>query len=109
MPKFIDCKEEKKKSSTLKCEQLEMLKFVYKNIKYPAIAREKGIEGTVVIRFIISEEGKVINPIIVRKIGEGCEEEALRVVKRMPNWIPAKQDGKRVKAYFNLPVKFRLE
>ena len=89
------------------------MEFIYKNIKYPPIARENGVEGTVVIRFVVDKDGSVDEPKILRDIGAQCGAEALRVVNMMNNmpqkWIPGKQRGKPVKVYFNLPVKFRLE
>ena len=90
-----------------------MLAFVYEDMKYPAIARESAIEGTVVIRFFIDKDGSVKEPQILKDIGAGTGAEALRVVNMMNNmgakWTPGKQRGKAVKVYFNLPVKFRLE
>ena len=88
-----------------------MLEFIYKNIKYPPIARENGVEGTTVIRFVVDKDGSVQDPQIVRDIGAQCGQEALRVVELMNSkglkWIPGKQRGKAVKVYFNLPVKFQ--
>ena len=90
-----------------------MCQFIYKNIKYPAIARENGVEGTTVIRFYVDKDGTVKEPTILKDIGAGCGTEAMRVVKMMNSmgqkWIPGKQRGKAVKVYFNLPVRFRLE
>lgn len=86
-----------------------MLKFIYENIKYPPIARENGVEGTVYVRFVVEKDGSVSNTEIVRDIGAGCGEEAMRVVKKFPRWNPGKQRGRPVRVYFNLPVKFKLE
>lgn len=87
----------------------ELLEYLAKNIKYPAIARENGIQGTVVIQFVVDKDGSVTEPVVVREVGGGCDEEALRVVKNMPKWIPGKQQGKPVKVRYTLPVKFKLE
>jgi protein TonB len=87
----------------------ELLEYLAKNIKYPAIARENGIQGTVVIQFVVDKDGSVTEPTVVREVGGGCDEEALRVIKSMPKWIPGKQQGKPVKVRYTLPVKFKLE
>lgn len=86
-----------------------MLQFIYSNIKYPAIARENGVEGTVYVKFVVEKDGKITNAEIVRDIGAGCGQEALRVVGLMPEWEPGKQRGRPVRVQFNLPVKYKLE
>lgn len=113
MPRFPGCEDISDKAERKTCSQKKMLEFIYKNIKYPPIARENGVEGTVVIRFVVDKSGKVQEPTILRDIGAQCGSEALRVVEMMnkmgKKWIPGKQRGKPVKVYFNLPVKFKLE
>ncbi len=109
MPTFKGCEGVDDKKERKACADQEMLKFIYKNIKYPAIARENHIQGTVVIRFIINEDGSISDTEIIRDIGGKCGDEALRVVEKMPNWNPGKQRGRAVKVQFNLPVKFRLD
>ena len=86
-----------------------MFAFINKNIRYPEIARENGIEGKVYIRFIVSKDGSIRDVKVLRGIGSGCDEEAMRVVKRMPNWKPGKQRGKAVSVMFNLPFSFKLK
>ena len=88
--------------------EVEMLKFIYKNIKYPTIAKDRNIEGKCFINFVIEKDGSISNAKIVRDIGGGCCEEALRVVNKMPKWSPGKQRGKAVRVSFNLPVDYRL-
>ena len=73
-----------------------LFKYLGNNIKYPAIARENGIEGTVYVEFVIAKDGSVTEANVKRGIGGGCNEEALRVVNAMPKWIPAKQKNKPV-------------
>ncbi|MFT5802668.1 MAG: protein TonB [Nonlabens sp.] len=113
MPRFPGCEDKSDKEERKKCAQEKMLQFIYKNIKYPPIARENGIEGTTVVRFYVDKDGTVKDPQILKDIGAGCGSEANRVVKMMNSmgqkWIPGKQRGKAVKVYFNLPVRFRLE
>ncbi len=84
------------------------MKFIVSNIKYPKVALEKGIQGTVVVSFIVDVDGTVKDTKVLRGIGGGCDEEALRVIKMMPKWSPGKQSEKNVKVAFNLPVKFAL-
>ncbi len=85
-----------------------MLKYIYAQVKYPAIARENGIAGTVVLRFVVSKTGELQDIKVVRGIGGGCDEEAMRVVRGMPKWKPGKQGGRAVPVQFTLPIKFTL-
>jgi protein TonB len=83
-------------------------KFLQDNIKYPQMARERGIQGTVYVGYVIERDGSVSNVKILRGIGGGCDEEALRVVMNMPRWEPGKQRGKPVRVQFNMPIIFAL-
>jgi protein TonB len=85
-----------------------MYAYIVKNLKYPELAKEKGIEGRVFISFIIEKDGSISNVKILRGIGGGCEEAAVEMIKNMPKWKPAKQRGKPVRCQFNLPIKFEL-
>ena len=87
----------------------KMLEYVARNIKYPPMARENGITGRVYVNFYIDKDGKVQNAKIVRGIGGGCDEEALRVVRMMPQWKPGKQNGRTVNVNYNLPINFTLK
>ncbi len=113
MPRFPGCESIKEKEIKKQCADKKMLEFIYKNIRYPGPARENGIEGTAVIQFVIDTKGKIRKAQIVRNIGGGCGEEALRVVnlmnKEAGDWIPGQQRGKKVNVQFMLPVKFKLE
>ncbi|KAF0197790.1 MAG: periplasmic protein TonB [Bacteroidetes bacterium] len=82
--------------------------FLRENLKFPQIARESGITGTVYLTFVIGKDGRISNVRLLRGIGGGCDEEAIRVLKLMPPWIPGKQGGKSVPVQFNLPIKFTL-
>ena len=84
------------------------MKFLQENIKYPQMARESGIQGTVYVTFVVERSGAVTDVKILRGIGGGCDEEAVRVVKNMPKWEPGKQRGKPVRVQFNMPIKFTL-
>lgn len=78
-----------------------------KQINYPEMARKAGIEGKVIIQFIVNEQGKVEDPKVIRGIGGGCDKEALRVVKKA-SFEPGRQRGKPVRVQFSLPITFRL-
>lgn len=84
------------------------VKFLTENIKYPQMAKESGIQGTVFVTFVIDERGRVADVKVLRGIGGGCDEEAIRVVKMMPPWNAGKQSGKPVRVQFNMPIKFTL-
>jgi protein TonB len=85
-----------------------MYTYIVKNLKYPELAKEKGIEGRVFVNFIIEKDGSISNVKILRGIGGGCEEAAVEMVKNMPKWKPGKQRGKPVRFQFVLPIKFEL-
>jgi TonB family protein len=85
-----------------------MLKFLGDNCKYPHIAKEAGIGGIVIVQFIIERDGSIGDVKVVRGLGGGCNEEAIRVVKLMPKWAPGRQRGRAVRITCHLPVKFNL-
>jgi periplasmic protein TonB len=113
MPRFPGCENLPTNDERKACADKKMLQFIYDNIQYPAIARENGIEGTVVVRFVVDADGTISSAEVVRDIGGRCGDEALRVVKLMNSmpqkWTPGRQRGKPVRVWFNLPVKFILE
>jgi periplasmic protein TonB len=84
------------------------IKFLTDSIRYPAFAKESGIQGTVFITFVIDEKGAVTDVRLLRGIGGGCDEEAVRVTRLMPRWNPGKQSGDPVRVQFNMPIKFTL-
>ena len=83
--------------------------FIGRNIKYPEAAKKNKIEGRVFVTFVIEKDGQVSSAKILRDIGGGCGEEALRVVNSMPKWKPGTQRGNPVRVQFNLPIMFQLE
>jgi protein TonB len=85
------------------------MKFLQENIKYPQMARESGIQGTVYVTFVVETDGSVTDVRVLRGIGGGCDEEAIRVINLMPNWNAGKQRGKPVRVQFNMPIKFTLQ
>ncbi|TXC85053.1 energy transducer TonB [Luteibaculum oceani] len=86
----------------------ELFKYLGKNIKYPTMAQDAGIQGVVFVTFVVEKDGSVSDARVLRGIGGGCDEEALRVVRSMPKWTPGEQRGKKVKVQYNLPVRFTL-
>jgi protein TonB len=86
----------------------ELYKFLHESIKYPEEAKELGIQGRVFVNFVVETDGSVSNVKVLRGIGGGCDEEAIRVVKSMPRWTPGKQRGIPVRVSYNLPIKFTL-
>ena len=113
MPRFPGCEDLPTMDEKKACSQQKMLEFIYANIRYPAIARDNNISGTAVVRFVVTETGKIEGGEILRDIGGDCGQEALRVVNLMNDlperWTPGKQRGRKVSVYFNLPVKFILK
>ena len=80
-----------------------------KKIKYPQVAKDSKFQGTVYVQFTVDKDGSIINPKVVRDIGAGCGEEALRVVKMMPKWKPVEQRGVKIRTQFTLPITFELD
>ena len=87
----------------------EAMKFLAKNIKYPAVALQNKIEGRVIVQFVVKENGKVAELKVVRGVTPELDAEALRVVGLMPDWIPGKQRGKAVAVKYTMPIMFRLQ
>jgi len=114
MPRFPGCENQNASTKEKEeCSKMELLKYLYGQLKYPAIARENGVEGMVVIRFVVTKKGGIDQVEILRDIGGGCGEAAKNVIlsmKEMPEkWTPGKQRGRPVSVYYTLPVKFKLE
>lgn len=86
-----------------------MMDFVSKNVVYPKDAQEKGISGRVFVSFIVEKDGSVSNVKVMRGIGGGCDEEAVRVISGLPKWKPGKQEGKPVRVSYQMPINFKLQ
>ena len=80
-----------------------------KNLKYPTEAKRNKIQGRVYISFIVEADGSLSEPKVLRGIGSGCDEEAVRVMKLSPNWIPGVQNGKKVRVNYTVPIFFSLK
>lgn len=83
--------------------------YLQKNLKYPNQAKRMGVEGTVYISFVVNTDGSIQDVGILRGIGGGCDEEAMRVVRMAPNWNPGKQRGRAVRVKMSLPIRFKLQ
>lgn len=86
-----------------------MYKFIGQNLRYPRQATQMGLEGRVVVTFVVSPQGEITNPEVVKGIGGGCDEEAIRVIKLLPKWKPGRQNGRAVSVKFTVPIKFTLQ
>lgn len=86
-----------------------MMKYLNDSIVYPAKAKEKGISDIVMLRLLIDRTGKIAGIDVENSVDKALIKEAIRVVSKMPNWQPAKQNGKNVAVYFSLPVRFALD
>ena len=86
----------------------ELMKFLQKNMKYPSICQEQGIQGRVIVQFVVNTDGSIVDAQVVKPVNPYLDKEALRVVSIMPKWSPGKQRGKAVRVRFTLPVTFRL-
>lgn len=100
---FADSTEEKRR-----CSDAAIVQFIASKLQYPEAAMKQELEGTVYVSFIIDERGAIEQSAVLKDIGGGCGEEALRVIRLMPPWEPAVNAGKNVKARLNLPIRFDL-
>ncbi|MBL7806902.1 MAG: energy transducer TonB [Saprospiraceae bacterium] len=88
--------------------ELALMQFLSDNMQYPLLAKENLIQGTVVVSFIIDQQGMVQEPVVLKDIGGGCGAEAIRVIQSMPTWKPGQANGHAVKVKYTLPMHFRL-
>ncbi len=88
--------------------EVGLMQYLAKNVGYPIVARRNNTQGTVHIKFIVDEDGSILDPKVIKSVSPDIDEEALRVVKNMPQWIPGKIDGEPTKRPFTLPIRFRL-
>lgn len=87
----------------------KLLEYVQKNLKYPMMARESDIQGRVFVGFVVEKDGSISNVRVLRGIGGGCDEEAVRVVQTLPKFKPGKQRGNPVRVQYTLPIVFKLQ
>ncbi|MEM6963798.1 MAG: TonB family protein, partial [Bacteroidota bacterium] len=109
MPRFAGCEDiSDDKTERKKCAEANMLKYIYNNIKYPKAAREAGVQGRVIIQFVVKKDGSIANSKVLRDPGSGLGAEAQRVIDSMPTWIPGKQKGEAVDVQYVMPVSFKM-
>jgi len=106
---YPGCEKFEDKQSRYMCFQKAIMKHVRKNFKYPETAREMGIQGRVIVQFVIDKDGSISNVFVLRGIDKLLDEEAIRIVKKLPKMQPAKQRGKAVPVSFMLPITFKLQ
>lgn len=109
MPLFPGCDPSLPYEELKKCSVNQMYKYIFENVHYPALARDMGIQGMVVIEFMIDKNGQIKNLKILRELGGGINEESLKVVGNMPAWTPGMEDGRIVKTTFVLPIKYIIK
>ncbi len=88
--------------------QKKLLEFIFQNMIYPEQARKNNVQGKVYVKFVITAEGEVVNPVILRGITPELDAEALRIVKKFPRWKPAKIRNKTVSTWYILPIIFKM-
>lgn len=89
--------------------QAALLDFLRRNVHYPAAAQESGIQGRVIVQFVVNRDGMVTNPVVLRSVNSLLDREAIRVVSSMPRWRPGMQGGRTVRATYAVPVTFKLK
>ena len=86
----------------------ELMKYLQKNIRYPQVCKEQGLQGRVIVQFVVNADSTITDVNVVKPVNPHFDKEAVRVVKAMPKWNPGKQRGEPVRVRFTLPVTFRL-
>lgn len=86
-----------------------LFEYLSKNIKYPVVAEENGIQGRVIVTFVVERDGSITDVKVAKSVDPSLDKEAMRVVKSMPHWIPGKQNGSAVRVKYTVPVTFRLQ
>ena len=89
--------------------QSALLQYLSSNIKYPVVAEENGVQGRVIVTFVVERDGSITDVRVVKSVDPSLDKEAQRVVKSMPKWIPGKQNGSAVRVKYTVPVTFRLQ
>ena len=105
MPAMGDCKS-LRGDERHECTQMEIINYVSKNTKYPPIAKDAGIQGTVFVYFVVGKDGKVKDVRVLREVDARLDAEAVRVVESLPDFEPGEQRGKAVSVQYTIPVKF---
>ncbi len=91
------------------CADKKLMEFIHENLRYPDMARRLHVEGRALVRFVIDEYGNVVDVVFLRGLCAAIQRECIRLLQKMPKWVPATQDGRPVRVQFDLPIVFRLE
>lgn len=105
---FAGCTHLNDESDRSNCSIENIQQFIVQNLQYPKSAKESQTEGTVLVSFMVDVDGKITEPEVVYDIGNGCGEEAIRVMNKMPEWDPAKKEGQPVAVKLQMPIQFKL-
>jgi TonB family protein len=89
--------------------EVELMDIITRRLKFPVSALRNDVQGKVILRFVITRTGRIVNPEVVRSLDPDCDREALRVLKSLPRFIPGKQNGRNVNVYYTLPIAFKLK
>lgn len=89
--------------------QPALAKWIAEHLRYPAVAQENGIQGRVIVKFVVEKDGTITRPVVVKGVDKDLDREAVRLVKSMPKWKPGKNNGEIVRTYYYLPVTFKLQ
>ena len=89
--------------------ETKLMEYIAKNLTYPQEAKDKGIDGRVFVAMVIEKDGSVSNVKVLRGIGGGCDEEAVRVISALPKWKPGKMNGEPVRVSYQIPINFKLQ
>ena len=113
MPRFPGCEDVEGDDKAKKaCADQRLMQYLADNIRYPAVAVENGVQGSVVVSFVVEKNGSITNAQVLRDIGAGCGDEAIRLVNSMNKahkWVPGMQRGRAVPVRFTLPIRFKLQ
>ena len=113
----LDCKEKKVEDKVFDAVEQQpsfpggqgaMFSYISNNLRYPQKAAENCVQGRVSVKFIVEKDGSISNVEVIQSVDPDLDNEAMRVIKNMPKWNPAKQNGTEVRAYYYVPVTFRL-
>jgi protein TonB len=87
----------------------KLFEYLRNNINYPAAARQNNTQGYVYVTFVVDKAGKISDVKLLRDIGDGCGDEAVRIIKKMPDWKPGRNNGEAVAVQYTIPINFRLK
>lgn len=111
MPMFYSeqCQKVAIDTERKKCAENEMLQYIYKNLKYPATARQFGVQGRVIVQFVVNKTGGIEDIYFLRSLCQSIKEECTQLIENMPKWTPGTKDGKAVKVMYTLPILFKFD